>query len=123
MHSPVTPNGASIVRSPTPGPTLFVKALFKDRSGRAVPGAEVDVWQSSPEGYYENQDPVQAEMNLRGKFITDEDGHIRFRSREAGGLSNPGRRPGRRFRCVRRAATTCGPHTCICSPARMASRR
>src|SRR6266571_1489242 len=25
-HSPVTPNGGSIVRSPTPGPALFVEA-------------------------------------------------------------------------------------------------
>src|ERR1700719_4040489 len=28
MHSPATANGGSIVRSPTPGPTLFVAALF-----------------------------------------------------------------------------------------------
>ncbi len=89
MHSPVTPNGASIVRSPTPGPALFVQAWFKDRSGRAVSGAEVDVWQSSPEGYYENQDPVQAEMNLRGKFITDEEGHIRFRTVKPAGYPIP----------------------------------
>ncbi len=89
MHSPLTPNGASIVRSPTPGPTLFVKALFKDVGGRAVPGAEIDVWQSSPEGYYENQDPVQAEMNLRGKFITDEEGHIGFRTVKPAGYPIP----------------------------------
>ena len=31
MHSPVTPNGGSIVRSPTPGPALFVNAWFKDK--------------------------------------------------------------------------------------------
>jgi hydroxyquinol 1,2-dioxygenase len=80
MHSPMTANGSSIVRSPTPGPVLFVDAWFKDSHRRPVAGAEVDVWQSSPEGYYENQDPVQAEMNLRGKFTTDEDGHIGFRS-------------------------------------------
>src|SRR6266481_9578446 len=70
MHSPVTPNGASIIRSPTPGPALFVDAWFRDRDGRPVAGAEVDVWHSSPEGFYENQDPVQADMNLRGKFTT-----------------------------------------------------
>src|SRR5215467_1720735 len=70
-QSPVTPNGASIVRSPTPGPALFVKAWFKDRSGAPIAGAKVDIWQSSPEGFYENQDPVQADMNLRGTFTTD----------------------------------------------------
>src|SRR5579872_6965721 len=66
MHSPATPNGGSIVRSPTPGPAMFVNAWFRDRAGQPVVGAEVDVWHSSPEGFYENQDPVQADMNLRG---------------------------------------------------------
>jgi catechol 1,2-dioxygenase len=80
VDSPLTGNGGSIVRSPTPGPALFVDAWFKNREGRAVAGAEVDVWHSSPEGYYENQDPEQADMNLRGKFTTDRDGHIAFRS-------------------------------------------
>src|SRR5499425_3206862 len=80
MHSPVTPNGGSIVRSPTPGEALFVNASFKDRAGKPIAGAEVDVWHSSTEGFYENQDPVQADMNLRGKFTTDAQGHISFRS-------------------------------------------
>ena len=33
MHSPATPNGGSIVRSPTPGPALFVEASFRDGKG------------------------------------------------------------------------------------------
>ena len=89
MHSPITPNGASIVRSPTPGPALFVDAWFRDREGRPVVGAEVDIWHSSPEGFYENQDPVQADMNLRGKFFTDQDGHISFRSVKPAGYPIP----------------------------------
>jgi hydroxyquinol 1,2-dioxygenase len=89
MHSPATPNGGSIVRSPTPGPALFVNAWFKDGRGNPVAGAEVDVWQSSPEGYYENQDPVQADMNLRGKFTTDGNGHISFRSVKPAGYPIP----------------------------------
>jgi hydroxyquinol 1,2-dioxygenase len=89
MHSPATPNGGSIVRSPTPGPALFVNAWFKDRNSNPVAGAEVDVWQSSPEGYYENQDPIQADMNLRGKFTTDEDGHLGFRSVKPAGYPIP----------------------------------
>ena len=88
-HSPVTPNGGSIVRSPTPGPALFVNAWFKDKTGKPVEGAVVDVWQSSPEGYYENQDPVQADMNLRGKFTTDKNGHIGFRSVKPSGYPIP----------------------------------
>lgn len=89
MHSPRTENGASIVRSPTPGVPMFVNAWFKDRAGKPIVGAEVDVWHSSTEGFYENQDPGQADMNLRGKFFTDGDGHISFRSIRPAGYPIP----------------------------------
>ncbi len=89
MHSPPTPNGGSIVRSPTPGPALFVAAAFRDAGGKPIAGAEVDIWQSSPEGFYENQDPVQADMNLRGKFTTDAQGRISFRSVKPAGYPIP----------------------------------
>src|SRR5947208_8952025 len=89
MNSPRTPNGGSIVRSPTPGPALFVDARFQDAAGKPIVGAEVDIWQSSPEGFYENQDPVQADMNLRGKFTTDASGHIGFRSVKPAGYPIP----------------------------------
>jgi catechol 1,2-dioxygenase len=88
-ESPPTENGASIVRSPTPGTPIFVDAWVHDREGRAVAGAEVDVWHCSAEGFYENQDPAQADMNLRGKFVTDSDGHIAFRSIKPTGYPIP----------------------------------
>src|SRR5215469_731883 len=89
LDSPRTENGGSIVRSPTPGPVLFVNAWVKDQTGAPVAGAEVDVWQSSTEGYYENQDPIQADMNLRGKFTTDADGTIRFQTIKPAGYPIP----------------------------------
>jgi hydroxyquinol 1,2-dioxygenase len=89
MNSPHTENGGSIVRSPTPGPAMFVDAWFRDTKGRPIAGAEVDIWHSSPEGFYENQDPVQADMNLRGTFTTDQDGHIGFRSVKPAGYPIP----------------------------------
>ena len=85
----VMPNGASIVRSTTAGVPLFVNAWVKDRDGKPVDGAVVDVWQSSSEGFYENQDPAQADMNLRGKFITDAAGHVSFRSIKPAGYPIP----------------------------------
>jgi len=88
-ESPATENGASIVRSPTPGPPLFVNAQVRDTAGAPVAGAEVDVWHSSPEGFYENQDPVQANMNLRGKFRTGADGRIHFRTVRPAGYPIP----------------------------------
>jgi len=80
MHSPVTPQGGSIVRSPTPGIPVFAQVRVLDVQGQPVADAEVDVWQCSADGYYENQDPEQADMNLRGKFTTDAQGWVRFRS-------------------------------------------
>src|ERR1700729_4346422 len=80
LHSPRVENGGSIVRSDTPGAPLFVSARVVDALGHPVAGAEVDVWHASPIGLYENQDPDQADMNLRGKFTTDADGRFWFRS-------------------------------------------
>ncbi|WTZ38315.1 hypothetical protein OG241_05545 [Streptomyces sp. NBC_01390] len=73
-------NGESIVRSPTEGPPLFFTGRIVDTEGNAVAGAEVDIWHASPAGLYENQDPEQAEWNLRGKFFSDEEGVFAFRS-------------------------------------------
>jgi hydroxyquinol 1,2-dioxygenase len=89
MHAPVMSNGSSIVRSPTPGPALFVHAWFRDEAGNPIVSAEVDVWHSSPEGFYENQDPAQADMNLRGRFLTDDAGQIIFRSVKPAGYPIP----------------------------------
>lgn len=80
LNSPRVENGGSIVRSETPGAPLFVNGRVVDKDGRPVAGAEVDVWHASPVGLYENQDPDQADMNLRGKFTTDQDGRFSFRS-------------------------------------------
>src|SRR5215475_1635846 len=89
MNSPLTKSGGSIVRSPTPGPVLFVDAYYRDVNGRPIEGVEVDVWHSSPEGFYENQDPIQSDMNLRGKFFTDAQGHFDFRSVKPAGYPIP----------------------------------
>ncbi len=80
MHSPRTENGASILRSPTAGPAMFVTFTILDRSGAPIPEVEVDIWHTSPEGLYENQDETQADHNMRGKFTTSADGRIWFRS-------------------------------------------
>ena len=78
MQSPETENGGSIIRSPTPGDPLLATIRLIDHDGKPVAGASVDVWHSSSEGYYENQDPTQAEWNLRGKLISDDEGKIWF---------------------------------------------
>jgi catechol 1,2-dioxygenase len=82
LNSPRTDNGGSIARSPTPGTPLWVQARVHDMAGAPVAGAEVDVWHCAPTGLYENQVEAraqgQADMNLRGKFITDAQGEFSF---------------------------------------------
>jgi protocatechuate 3,4-dioxygenase beta subunit len=86
---PLSASGDSLVRSPTPGPGLVVHAKIEDENGNPVAGAEIDVWHSSPEGLYENQDPGQAEMNLRGRFVSDAAGRFDFRSVKPAGYPIP----------------------------------
>jgi catechol 1,2-dioxygenase len=80
LNSPRVENGGSIVYSPVPGPVLFVNARVIDWAKQPIADAEVDVWQSSTEGLYDNQDPKLGGMNLRGKLTTDKDGRFSFRS-------------------------------------------
>ena len=87
--SPRVENGSSIVRSEAVGTPMFVTAYVKDLEGKPVSGAEVDVWHTSGEGIYENQDPHQADWNLRGKFTTDAEGKIWFRSIKPAGYPIP----------------------------------
>ena len=87
--APRCADGASLLRSETPGPKLRFQGWVRDREGNPVAGAEVDVWHSSPVGLYENQDPGQAEMNLRGKFETRADGSFRFTTVKPAGYPVP----------------------------------
>lgn len=89
LDAPRRANGDSILQAPTLGMPLFVTAHVVDPQGAPVAGADVDVWQASPEGYYENQDPQQPDMNLRGTFTTDADGRIAFRSIRPAGYPVP----------------------------------
>ncbi len=89
LHSPETANGASILRSPTEGTPMFVKTRFVDPAGAPIVGAKVDIWHSNDEGFYENQDEHQADMNLRGSFTSDASGAIAFRSIKPAGYPIP----------------------------------
>ncbi len=87
--APHCKDGASLLRSPVPGPALFFSGRVLDLDGQGVADAEVDVWHSTPQGLYENQDPSQAEMNLRGVFKTGGDGRFSFRSVRPAGYPVP----------------------------------
>lgn len=102
-NAPLTQNGVTILRSPTPGPALFVQGRITDPEGRPIIDVETDVWQASPVGLYENQDPDQADINLRGRFRTQEDGRFWFRSVKPAGYPVPTHGPtGELLRAQRR---------------------
>jgi catechol 1,2-dioxygenase len=80
LNSPKIENGGTINPKGTPGTAMFVKARFIDTAGKPIEGAEVDVWQADDDGFYENQLDREFDMNLRGKFVSDANGEISFRS-------------------------------------------
>ena len=89
LNAPECKNGENIARSETPGPAMFVKGVVRNVAGAPIVGACVDVWQASPVGLYEVQDPNQDEMNLRGKFETDKQGCYDFRTVRPAGYPVP----------------------------------
>ena len=88
-QAPICAAGESIARAGTPGTPLEVRGTVYGADGRPLAGAVVDVWQSSPVGLYENQDQGQPEMNLRGRFTTDVQGHYFLRSVRPAGYPVP----------------------------------
>jgi len=87
--APLLPNGTSIVRNLTPAvpwyataiaDSAFVKGRVFSSSSPNTPirNAIVDVWHTAPNGLYEQQDPDQPDMNLRGRFATDSEGWYSF---------------------------------------------
>lgn len=75
--TPPTPNDSSIIRTmPEGGEVVYMHGIVSDAdSGAPIAGVSVDVWQCSTNGLYEQQDPEQAEWNLRGKLTTDSRGY------------------------------------------------
>ncbi|KAH8173621.1 dioxygenase domain-containing protein [Sarocladium implicatum] len=74
---PPTPTDTSIIRTmPSDGEVVYMHGKVTDASnGKPIAGAKVDVWQCSTNGLYEQQDPEQADFNLRGLLTTDENGY------------------------------------------------
>lgn len=79
-NAPDCEPGDNIARGDTAGVPLEVRGTVYGADGRPLAGAVVDVWQASPVGLYETQDPNQPDMNLRGRFSTDAQGRYFLRS-------------------------------------------
>src|SRR5690554_2328322 len=68
-NPPVQPADADISGGET-GTPLYVTATVSAPDGTPLAGAQVDVWQSDEDGYYDVQKPGD-DPNLRARFIAD----------------------------------------------------
>ncbi len=55
---------------------LVVTGSVLDLDGNPIEGAELDVWETASNGFYDVQDQAQSEMNMRGVYTTAADGRF-----------------------------------------------
>ncbi|MEO7019133.1 MAG: intradiol ring-cleavage dioxygenase [Ktedonobacteraceae bacterium] len=71
------PMGATISKDGR-GVPVVVTGRVLATDGTPIPHALLDIWETDENGLYEQQDPEQPDMNLRGKFRTDSAGRYCF---------------------------------------------
>lgn len=71
------PAGASISLDGRGEPAV-VSGRVLSIDGTPLRGALLDVWEGNENGLYEQQDPAQPDMNLRGRFRTDDQGRFKI---------------------------------------------
>lgn len=80
-ESPLRLLGASIDLLGCGAQPCVISGRVTTADGRAVPRAQVDVWQCNEAGFYDVQQPdTQPAGNGRGLFTADEDGRFWFRT-------------------------------------------
>jgi hydroxyquinol 1,2-dioxygenase len=62
------------------GPRVAVGGRVRSTDGEPIANAQLDVWQTAPNGLYHMQDESQPEFNLCAKLRTDADGRYAFRT-------------------------------------------
>ena len=93
-EAPTYDYGQSIAIDPDEeGAPLTMQGRVLTVDDKPIAGATLDVWQASPRGTYENQDPEQPDFNLRGKFVTDADGRYKFETLKPAGYPVPTHTP------------------------------
>lgn len=71
------PYGGAISKDGGGEPAVLMGRVL-DTAGRPIPGALLDVWETNEHGLYEQQDPGQPDMNLRGRFRADAEGRYKI---------------------------------------------
>ncbi|WP_282027870.1 dioxygenase [Ruegeria faecimaris] len=60
------------------GPVLLAEGVIRDTDGNPISGAELDIWQTAPNGMYASQDEEQDTYSFHGLMTTGEDGKYAF---------------------------------------------
>ena len=75
--SPPLAYGADMKRGYA-GEVLLAKGQVTDTEGNPIEGAEIDIWQTAPNGLYSSQDPDQDTYSFHGIQTTDAHGRYGF---------------------------------------------
>jgi protocatechuate 3,4-dioxygenase beta subunit len=85
----ILPHGSQIVEKPTVE-EIVIYGKVTDNRGKPLAAASIEVWQTSERGGYDLQERNGPdEMDMRGHFITDENGGYYFRTVRPLGYSIP----------------------------------
>lgn len=60
------------------GPLLLAEGTIKDTNGNPIAGAQLDIWQTAPNGLYASQDEEQDTFSFHGLMTVGEDGRYAF---------------------------------------------
>ncbi len=75
--SPTIPFGHDLKRH-YDGPVLLATGVVSGPDGNPIEGAELDVWQTAPNGLYSSQDPEQDTYSFHGIQYTNAEGRYGF---------------------------------------------
>ncbi|WP_170439448.1 dioxygenase [Ruegeria arenilitoris] len=60
------------------GPVLLAEGVIRDTKGNPIAGAELDIWQTAPNGLYASQDEEQDIYSFHGLMTVGSDGRYAF---------------------------------------------
>lgn len=76
-NPPALPIGGDLKRD-FEGAVLLVEGHVRDKDGKAIAGATIDIWQTAPNGLYSSQDPDQDIHSFHALMTTDSNGRYAF---------------------------------------------
>jgi len=85
VDSPLMKLGDSLAKNPTVG----LYGTVTDVSGKPIPNAQVEIWQTDESGMYDVQHDGEFHFDLRGRFITDAQGKYYLKTIAPLGYSIP----------------------------------